>query len=183
MHVRSSPQHTIILSNFHSRYHSFSLHHRFRNTPINARARTKQRCILRITCRKESPSSTRLFSNLDEDLKHQPGNVFSSASLVAGTAIGAGILALPAVCQPAGFTASSVAITGCALYSITSALLIAEVAINTMCELGSGTGVSLNSMARLTLGNSIIVSVLYTVLHYSLLVACTFPSLSSRVMS
>ena len=40
----------------------------------------------------------RLWSNLDpETLKHEPGNVFGAAALVAGTTIGAGILALPAV--------------------------------------------------------------------------------------
>ena len=53
---------------------------------------------------KEIQSTTgrtqRLWSNLDpETLKHEPGNVFGAAALVAGTTIGAGILALPAVTQ------------------------------------------------------------------------------------
>lgn len=46
----------------------------------------------------ESTSSQtgRLFSNVDpSELTHRPGTVFASATLVAGTTVGAGILALP----------------------------------------------------------------------------------------
>ncbi|KAH9790367.1 hypothetical protein KPL71_003375 [Citrus sinensis] len=57
--------------------------------------------------------------------------------------VGAGILAIPAVTQEAGFLASAVAVV--------TGLLIAEVNVNTMCELGSG-GVSLVSMAMRTIG-------------------------------
>jgi tyrosine-specific transport protein len=115
----------------------------------------------------------RLFSNLSPDRKHEPGSVFGAATLVAGTAVGAGILALPAVCAPSGFAASSVALTGAAGFSIFTGLLVAEVCVNTMCELGSGSGVSLGSMARRTLGDggAIAVSLTYALLHYSLLVA------------
>ena len=46
----------------------------------------------------------RLFSNLDaETLEHRPGSVVGSISLVAGTTVGAGILALPAVTEAAGY--------------------------------------------------------------------------------
>ncbi len=39
---------------------------------------------------------TRLFSSLNETtLRHQPGSVLGAAALVAGTTVGAGILALP----------------------------------------------------------------------------------------
>jgi len=117
--------------------------------------------------------SGRLFSNLGLDRKHEPGNVFSAATLVAGTAVGAGILALPAVCAPAGFTASGVTLTAAAAFSIFTGLLVAEVCVNTMCELGSGSGVSLGSMARRTLGDggATAVSITYCLLHYSVLVA------------
>ena len=38
----------------------------------------------------------RLFSNLnDRTLRHEPGSVLGAAALVAGTTVGAGILALP----------------------------------------------------------------------------------------
>lgn len=42
------------------------------------------------------PAAARLFSNVNTStLKHEPGSLFGAASLVAGTAVGAGILALP----------------------------------------------------------------------------------------
>lgn len=47
-----------------------------------------------------STPSRRLWSNLNpETLKHEPGSVVGAAALVAGTTVGAGILALPAVTQ------------------------------------------------------------------------------------
>lgn len=94
----------------------------------------------------------RMFSNLNEvSLKHEPGSLVSAVLLIAGTTVGAGILAIPSVTQESGFLASSVACIGCWLYMVGSGLLVAEVNVNTMCELGSG-GVSLVSMALRTLG-------------------------------
>ncbi|KAH9741856.1 hypothetical protein KPL70_002772 [Citrus sinensis] len=63
----------------------------------------------------------------------------------------AGILAIPAVTQEAGFLASAVAVILCWIFMVVTGLLIAEVNVNTMCELGSG-GVSLVSMAMRTIG-------------------------------
>jgi tyrosine-specific transport protein len=53
-------------------------------------------------------------------------------------------------------------------------LLVAEVNINTLCEVGGGRGVSLSSMAQRTLGagGARAVSAAYLLIHYSLLVAC-----------
>uniref|UniRef100_A0A0E0LPE4 Amino acid transporter transmembrane domain-containing protein n=1 Tax=Oryza punctata TaxID=4537 RepID=A0A0E0LPE4_ORYPU len=94
----------------------------------------------------------RLFSNLNQaTMKHEPGSVTSSIFLVAGTTVGAGILAIPAVTQEAGFLASAVTCIFCWSYMVVTGLLVAEVNVNTMCELGSG-GVSLVSMAMRTLG-------------------------------
>ncbi|RVW76028.1 hypothetical protein CK203_055302 [Vitis vinifera] len=91
----------------------------------------------------------RLFSNLNQaTLKREPGSLSSAIFLVAGTTVGAGILAIPAVTQESGFLASAVT---CFLCWVVTGLLIAEVNVNTMCELGSG-GVSLVSMAMRTLG-------------------------------
>lgn len=121
------------------------------------------------------PPTRRLFSNLNPaTLRHEPGTVWGAASLVAGTTVGAGILALPAVTAGAGFIPSAVALTGCSAYAVVTGLLIAEVSVNTMCELGSGSGVSLGSMARRTLGEggAAAVSATYVALHFSLLVAC-----------
>ncbi|KMT14665.1 hypothetical protein BVRB_4g074330 [Beta vulgaris subsp. vulgaris] len=115
----------------------------------------------------------RLFSNLNQaTLKHEPGSLSSSIFLVAGTTIGAGILAIPAVTQESGFLASAVACIGCWVFMVVTGLLIAEVNVNTMCELGSG-GVSLVSMAKRTIG-SVGVQVAcwsYIFIHYALLVA------------
>lgn len=62
--------------------------------------------------------------------------------------------------------------SGVWLYSVVTGLLIAEVNLNTMCELGSG-GVSLTSMAERTLGKfgTRVSSAAYLFLHYALLVA------------
>ncbi|XP_026436914.1 uncharacterized protein LOC113334903 [Papaver somniferum] len=119
--------------------------------------------------------SERLFSNLNQvTLKREPGSLISAILLVAGTTVGAGILAIPAVTQEAGFLASAITCIFCWLYMVVSGLLLAEVNINTMCELGSG-GVSLVSMAKRTLG-SVGVQVAcwsYISIHYALLVAYT----------
>ncbi|KAL0285304.1 UNVERIFIED_CONTAM: Tyrosine-specific transport protein [Sesamum calycinum] len=101
-----------------------------------------------------------------------PGSLSSSIFLVAGTTVGAGILAIPAVTQEAGFLASAIICILCWIFMVVSGLLIAEVNVNTMCELGSG-GVSLVSMAKRTLGN-VGVQVAcwsYIFIHYALLVA------------
>ncbi|KAJ8450573.1 hypothetical protein Cgig2_020210 [Carnegiea gigantea] len=94
--------------------------------------------------------SERLFSNLNQaTLKREPGSLSSSIFLVAGTTVGAGILAIPAVTQASGFLASAVACIGCWIFMVVTGLLIAEVNVNTMCELGSG-GVSLVVLHPLT---------------------------------
>ncbi len=51
--------------------------------------------------------------------------------------------------QGAGFVASSGALVGIAVYSILTGLLLAEVNLNTMCDIGSG-GVSLVRSGLLT---------------------------------
>ncbi|XP_054818544.1 uncharacterized protein LOC129318057 isoform X2 [Prosopis cineraria] len=86
--------------------------------------------------------------------------------------VGAGILAVPAVTQEAGFLTSAVVCILCWVFMVVTGLLIAEVNISTMCELGSG-GVSLVSMARRTLG-TVGVQIAcwsYIFIHYALLVA------------
>eukprot|EP00249_Psilotum_nudum_P016454 c25831_g1_i5 orf=723-1823(-) len=123
--------------------------------------------------RTEEGSYERLFSNLNEaTLKHEPGSLSSAVLLIAGTTVGAGILAIPTVTQEAGFLASSLTCFLCWLFMVCTGLLIAEVNVNTMCELGSG-GVSLVSMAMRTLGkNGVRVAcVAYLFIHYALLVA------------
>eukprot|EP00898_Chlorokybus_atmophyticus_P007366 jgi/Chlat1/7630/Chrsp64S07164 len=116
---------------------------------------------------------TRLWSILNPvTLKHAPGSLLSSVLLVAGTTVGAGILALPAVTREPGFGPSAITCLSCWAYMVATGLLIAEVNVNTMCALGSG-GVSLVSMAERTLGKAGVrfSSAAYILLHYTLLVA------------
>ncbi|KAL4611162.1 hypothetical protein ACB092_08G103500 [Castanea dentata] len=115
----------------------------------------------------------RLFSNLNQaTLKREPGSLTSAIFLVAGTTVGAGILAIPAVTQESGFLASAVTCILCWAFMVVTGLLVAEVNVNTMCELGSG-GVSLVSMAMRTLGTAgvQIACWSYIFIHYALLVA------------
>ncbi|XP_020580000.1 uncharacterized protein LOC110024399 isoform X4 [Phalaenopsis equestris] len=99
---------------------------------------------LRCFSRKQATEEfERLFSNLNQaTMKREPGSITSAIFLVAGTTVGAGILAIPAVTQEAGFLASAITCILCWIYMVVTGLLIAEVNLNTMCELGSG-GVSL----------------------------------------
>ncbi|GMP91601.1 hypothetical protein CsSME_00042227 [Camellia sinensis var. sinensis] len=115
----------------------------------------------------------RLFSNLNQaTLKREPGSLSSAILLVSGTTVGAGILAIPAVTQESGFLASAVTCIVCWVFMVVTGLLIAEVNVKTMCELGSG-GVSLVSMAMRTLGTAgvQIACWSYIFIHYALLVA------------
>lgn len=78
---------------------------------------------------------TRLFSNLKLDgnkLSHQPGGVLGSTALVAGTTVGAGLLALPAYTLQSGVVPSTVLLIAVWLYALVSGLLIAEVTLNAM---------------------------------------------------
>lgn len=143
----------------------------------------------------EEGEDGRLFSNLDTSLTRRPGNIVGATSLVAGTTVGAGILALPNEAQYSGFGPFTVGTIACWLYSVvtgsrapvssplflglttrafdfTAGLLIAEVSLNTVCELGGGS-CSMTSMANRTLGRSgsYISSAAYVFLHYAILVA------------
>ena len=105
-------------------------------------------------------------------LAHDPGSLPGAIALVAGTTVGAGMLALPAVCQQSGFVPSTCTLAACWLYMICSGLLLLEVNLDTMCESGGG-GVSLISMTDRTLGKggTRFAWCAYVFLHYALLVA------------
>ncbi|HIK05836.1 MAG TPA: tyrosine transporter [Trichormus sp. M33_DOE_039] len=119
--------------------------------------------------------ATRLFSRLElngSKLTHQPGSVLGSTALVAGTTVGAGILALPAVTLPSGIVPSTVLLIVVWLYALVSGLLIAEVSLNTMRSEGR-LSVGLLAMVENTLGKlgARIAGSAYLFLHYALLVA------------
>ncbi len=123
----------------------------------------------------DSQEVTRLFSNLVLDggrLSHQPGSILGSTALVAGTTVGAGILALPAVTLPSGVIPSTVLLIAVWLYALVSGLLIAEVSLSAMRSLGRES-LGLLPMIESTLGlaGARIAGGAYLFLHYALLVA------------
>ncbi|OAY57905.1 tyrosine-specific transport protein [Manihot esculenta] len=155
---------------------SFHLCHR----PFSSHSSTIFRCQAQ---KQQEYQVERLFSNLNQaTLKREPGSLSSAIFLVAGTTVGAGILAIPAVTEESGFLASAVACIVCWIFMVVTGLLIAEVNVNTMCELGSG-GVSLVSMARRTLGTVgvQIACWTYIFIHYALLVA--YVARSSEILT
>lgn len=100
------------------------------------------------------------------------GNVITSAALVAGTTIGAGILALPAVTLPAGVVPSTLALMGVWLYMLISGLLIAEANMQVMAERDClNVGLLATVQARLGQRGVIVAGLLYIFIHYAMLVA------------
>ncbi|KAL3850205.1 hypothetical protein ACJIZ3_012087 [Penstemon smallii] len=166
-------------SNFHPERTQFFQNHLFADSPLYpsvkcfSQRQEKQQLVQQVEAEQQFRDFERLFSNLNQaTLKREPGSLSSSILLVAGTTVGAGILAIPAVTQEAGFLASAIICILCWIFMVVTGLLIAEVNVNTMCELGSG-GVSLVSMAKRTLGNTgvQIACWSYIFIHYALLVA------------
>ncbi|WP_299489727.1 aromatic amino acid transport family protein [Acaryochloris sp. IP29b_bin.137] len=117
----------------------------------------------------------RLFSQLDvadAQFKRAPDQRVSAIALVAGTTVGAGILALPAITQPAGFLPSTCMLIVVWVYALVAALLLAEVNVRCMRRSGQP-NIGLLRMVESTLGPSIanVSGGAYLFLHYALLVA------------
>lgn len=95
------------------------------------------------------------------------GTVFGGSLLVAGTAIGGGMLALPILTGLGGFFPAVIAYVLCWLFMATTAMLFVEV------FLWSPKEVNIVSMAAMTLGRpgKVIAWILYIFLFYSLTVA------------
>nr|WP_238553597.1 aromatic amino acid transport family protein [Fortiea contorta] len=118
---------------------------------------------------------TRLFSHIEFDgkqLTHQPGSVFGSTALVAGTTVGAGVLALPAVTMSSGVVPSTALMIGAWVYALVAALLIAEATVNTMRLVGR-TNINILAMVEHSLGpvGSGIAGGAYLFLQCALLIA------------
>ena len=118
---------------------------------------------------------TRLFSHLEFDgkkLNHQPGSVLGSTALIAGTTVGAGILALPAVTLPSGIVPSTSGLIAVWLYALVSALLVAEVTLNTMRTEGHPS-IGFLGVVEKILGKvgGRLAGGAYLFMHYALLVA------------
>jgi tyrosine-specific transport protein len=108
----------------------------------------------------------------EQQLSHNRGSVFGNIALIAGTTVGAGILALPAVTLPSGVVPSTFLLIAVWFYTVISALLLAEVCVNAMGREG-GLSVGLLTMVEGTLGyvGARIAGAAYLFLHYALLVA------------
>ena len=123
-----------------------------------------------------STAGDRLWSNVergDDGLRRRAGSLGASVALVAGTTLGAGMLALPLVLRDAGFVPSTVVIVACWVFFAATGLCVLEVNLGTMCELGRGGGVSVNAMCRRTLGDAGVnaATASFAFIHYALLVA------------
>ncbi|MBW4634795.1 MAG: tyrosine transporter [Iphinoe sp. HA4291-MV1] len=130
---------------------------------------------MKVVLKSDTPQVTRLFSNLElygNKLSHQPGSVLGNTALIAGTTVGAGILALPAVTLPSGVVPSTVLLIAVWLYTLVSGLLIAEVTLSTMRLVGRPS-LGLLIMVERTLGKlgARVAGCAYLFLHYALLVA------------
>ncbi|MBC6432954.1 tyrosine transporter [Nostoc sp. HG1] len=127
------------------------------------------------TVLKNSEQATRLFSHLEFDgknLNHQPGSVLGNTALIAGTTVGAGILALPAVTLPSGIVPSTSGLIAVWLYALVSALLVAEVTLNTMRTEGHP-NIGFLAVVEKILGKvgGRLTGGAYLFMHYALLVA------------
>ncbi len=105
-------------------------------------------------------------------LNHQPGSVLGSIALVAGTTVGAGILALPAFTLPSGIVPSTALLIGVWLYTLITGLLIAEITLNAM-RLEGRSSIGFLAIVDKTLGKmgGRIAGGAYLFNHYALLVA------------
>lgn len=99
---------------------------------------------------------------------HAAGSVLGAAALVAGTTVGAGVLALPTATAAAGFLPSSAALVLAWVYMTMSGLLISELTLNRMAETGRP-GSGLLDLYESVLGKpwSWVGSTAYFFLHYA----------------
>ena len=116
-----------------------------------------------------------LFSNLESDensLRRSSSSVLGSATLVAGTTVGAGILALPLVTTPAGLLPSTVLMVLSWFYMLISGLLVAEANLQVMQRVGrSQVGLLATIQNSLGRRGAIASGAIYIFIHYALLVA------------
>lgn len=118
---------------------------------------------------------TRLFSHLEFDgkqLNHQPGSVLGSTAFIAGTTVGAGVLALPAVTIASGVVPSTVLMIGIWVYALVAGLLMAEATVKTMRLIGRS-NVNILAMVENSLGflGARIAGGAYLFLNYALVIA------------
>jgi tyrosine-specific transport protein len=99
-------------------------------------------------------------------------SVGSAAALVAGTTVGAGVLALPAATRGAGFVASSGVLVASWAFMAVAALLVAETSVGVVCATGRvdlGFLATVRSLCGPRVGS--VAGAAYAFIHYALLVA------------
>lgn len=122
----------------------------------------------------------RVFSSLEYtpvgdgkvEAKHASGSTLGAASLVAGTTVGAGILALPTATAGTGFVASSLGMTAAWFFMASSGLLVAELSLNRFGQTGRP-GLGILDLYESSLGKTwgLVGSAAYFFLHYAMMVA------------
>lgn len=117
----------------------------------------------------------RLFSNLEwtgDRWQHRPGRLGECIALVAGTTVGAGILALPAATQPVGTIPATVVMVAVWAYMAVCGLVMGEIVLNAMARTGRP-AIGLLNLVRDRFGPSgaRLAGGLYAALHYALIVA------------
>ena len=95
-----------------------------------------------------------------------------AAALVAGTTVGAGVLALPAATAATGFVPSTIALLVAYVFMTTSGLLIAELTLNQIGRTGRP-GLGLLELYQSSLGAqwATVGTAAYFFLHYAMMVA------------
>ena len=97
----------------------------------------------------------------------------NQAVLVAGTTVGAGVLALPEVAQPSGIIPSVMALSVTWAFMVCTGLLYAEIGSNLRAGDGQDEALGVLNMIDRILGESVskIAGIVYLFIHYTLLVA------------
>ncbi|KAJ4831267.1 hypothetical protein Tsubulata_007403 [Turnera subulata] len=113
------------------------------------------------------------FTTTKESGEGTKKNFWGAVSLIIGTAVGPGMLGLPAATIKSGSYVSTIAIVLCWVYVISSIILVAELTFAAMQE-DEVAEVSFTGLATKALGSKFgaFVAVVYASLSFSLLVAC-----------
>ena len=153
--------------------HSIQQRFKLRAKQINAIEDEKNDKFLVIDKRSDSTLSTDATGmNIKKSTR---ADLISNVALISGTAVGAGVLALPAFTRNAGVLPSSIALLFSWCIMAVTGLLISEVVLTLFKNrrMDIETNLGLLSISRLTLGNTagIGVGAIYLFLHYALLVA------------
>ncbi|CAI9091059.1 OLC1v1025978C1 [Oldenlandia corymbosa var. corymbosa] len=117
--------------------------------------------------------------NLQEESAKKKGTIAGAISLIIGTSIGSGILALPKKTSPAGLLPSSISMTLCWAFLLVEALLLVEVNVellkrrNVNIKKDELEVLSIRTMAQETLGEfgGALATITYVFLGYTSMIA------------